>query len=369
MDVGADNFRFDLDTKNGLGQDVVTYRKPKTTCLHLDSLDRYIPSEFQTTATYTNYPQAQVISKTAGPILLNSRQSGTDVNIATRKSLLTGYFSRVALTELQLQFRVPTVITGYNDLIAFNYNTGGAGTAATITIPQGYYTFNTMATYLQTQFRLIPALAAMTVTPPNVLNAGPLLSVIPGFTFTPGGGASMFFFYAGGGSGTQQSQEIVGRTFRMLGLNRACFGFSPEYNEGQQQTAAAVPWTTAVGGAPFWLPTDYVDIVSQSLTNYKTPKDTNTSLAAPQSILGRINLAECPISGVTNTSGVPLSPAILGFGPQTFYKRWENPNWSQWSPNQAIDQIDIKLLDMWGNTLFWTPTYATEWAATLTLTE
>lgn len=369
MDVGADNFRFNLDLQNGLAQDVVTAREPQTYCLHMDSLDRYLPSEFRTTATFTNFPNSQTVSKTAGPVLLNSRQSGTDVQIANRRSLITGYFSRVAMTELQLQFRVPTVITGYNDLITFNYNTGGAGTAASITIPQGYYTYASMATYLQAQFRLIPALAAMTVTPPNVLDAGPLASVITGFTFTCNGGASMFFFYAGGGSGNQQSQEVVGRAFRMLGFNRACLGFTPEFFEGAQQTAAAVPWASVVGAAPYWLPTDYVDIVSQALTNYKTTKDTNSSLIAPQGLIARVNLAECPVNGVSSTSGVPISPAILGFGPFTFYKKWDNPNWSQWSPNQGIDQIDIKLLDMWGNTLFWTPTYATEWAATLTLTE
>jgi hypothetical protein len=117
-----------------------------------------------------------------------------------------------------------------------------------------------------------------------------------------------------------------------------------------------------------------VDIVSATLTNYKPVKDTNSSLNAPSAVLGRIWLTE----GASNfgNSGlgtqIPNTPAdvtSMGSQPITITKTWEHPNWCEYTPNGSINAIDIQLLDMWGNVLNWTSADATEWSATLTLTE
>jgi hypothetical protein len=60
---------------------------------------------------------------------------------------------------------------------------------------------------------------------------------------------------------------------------------------------------------------------------------------------------------------------MWGMSPMNFTKTWDNPNWSQWSPNAAINTVDITLLDMWGQPLYWSDTYNTEWSATVTVTE
>jgi hypothetical protein len=142
---------------------------------------------------------------------------------------------------------------------------------------------------------------------------------------------------------------------RLLGVNTG----------GTWGTAAA---QIIVLGVPNMLPTDYVDVSSQALTNYKDTKDANSSIQSPGSILGRIWLTENWISNQTGANGIP-DPNLAGVTPINFCKTWISPNWSQWSPNQAINSVDITLLDMWGQPLFWTPTYQTEWSATVTVTE
>lgn len=373
MDVGADNFRFTLEDKNGLAQDCQTTREPQTTELHVDSLDRYLPKMFTAfnTGTYAfDTFGSQVIAKTMGPIVLSSTQSGVNTIVQTSRPLSYGYYSRLAITEMNLHFRVPTFIDNYNDLLPFVYTTAGVGNPGTINFPQGYYTYQDAATYMQTQFRTYPGLGAMTVTPPNVLNATPPATVVPGFTFNTNSATTVYFYFLSPvAPGSQLTQEAIGRCGRTLGLDRASYGFAPEYFTGNQQTTAPVGWTTVSPGAPNFLPTDYIDVVSQSLTNYKDAKDTTSSLSAPNAVIARVWLSECPLVYTAPGSGIPVSPSVLGFGPLSFYKSFVNPNWCQWSPNQSIDKIDIKLLDMWGNQLFWTPFYNTEWQMTITLTE
>jgi hypothetical protein len=122
----------------------------------------------------------------------------------------------------------------------------------------------------------------------------------------------------------------------------------------------------ATGGPPNFLITDYVDIVSSSLTNYKDAKDTNSTLSAPNAVLGRIWLTEQTVD-VAGTSGFDATE--VGSAPITVVKQWTNPNWCKWSPNQTVDKIDITLLDMFGYPVYWDPSFQTEWSATLTLTE
>jgi len=360
MDVGADNFRFDLDTKNGLTAPVQTWRPPATTELHIDSLDRYLPSMLQTNAVFQNFPN-QNVAKLAGPILLNSSLSGTNLNIQTSRPLTYGYYGRVALTQFQLRYQQPTFKLGYNSggTVITGPNPTSVTNVRAIVIPEGYYTYTTAAAALQTAMRAYTELAAATVTPPTAPGGG--------FTFNSGSG-SVYMSFVWGQAGTSEAGQIIaGRFGRNLGFNRAVYGYTPDINTSGQPPGpfGSTMYLTATGGPPNFLPTDYVDIVSTSLTNYKDAKDTNTSLSAPTAVMGRIWLIE----GTSDVGTTPTDDTTIGSAPISLVKNWSNPNWCAWSPNQTINSIDIKLLDMWGEVLPWTSTYNTEWSATLTLTE
>lgn len=369
MDVGADNFRFTLEDQHGRKLPPQTYRPPCTTELHLDSLDRYLPSMLRTNVTqpFTNFPNNQNVAKLVGPNYLNSSQGSTGCVIQTNRPLAYGYFSRVALTEFSLSWRAPNVQTGYND--AFFVATGsGPGTITAnraFTIPQGFYTFSEYVEALQTGIQSAgPELATTTVTVVDPLHQ--IIQITPS--------TYMAFQYGGGATG-EVSQTAVGRAYRMAGISRSLLGYSPEVNTTGQPNVAPTLYNTGTrSGVINMLPTDYVDIVSSSLSNYKDAKDGNSTVASPAAVIGRVWLTDdftySATYGTVSGSTIPVGDASMkGGNPFTVLKKWAHPNWSQWSPNQTINTIDIRLLDMWGQQVIWTAQYPTEWSATLTLTE
>jgi hypothetical protein len=345
MDVGSDNFRFTLDDPE---KKAVTTRYPKTAELHLDSLDRYQVNDVTVAAVNTSSPD-QNTAKLFGPTFAQVSESSTNnCQIQTKRNLLYGYMSRVALTQFNLNYNVPTVVTGYNDKFSLILNS----TPYYYVIPQNYYTATTLAATIQGLIRASAGnpVPGATVSSPTS-NTTVITSVVnSGFTFATGNPAITFTFNPGVTGQSVADANNYGRVWRMLGV----------YEQ--------VPFVSVRLGIPNLKPTDYVDIVSQALTNYKDTKDANSSVQSPGSVLGRIWLTESFVNNQTASGGYP-DPNLLGVAPLSMTKNWISPNWSQWSPNTSINTVDITLLDMWGNPLYWSPTYQTEWSATLTVTE
>ena len=373
MDVGADNFRFDLDTKNGLAKACRTIREPKTYCLHVDSRDRYTPGIFQTTDVFTNFP-SQIVSKTAGPIMLNSRaNSGTDIKIQNQNSLLNGYFSRIALTEITINLATEQILPGYNGRFYFTTLNTGVQTARTAVLTGGFYNASSLATAIQAAVRAAaPELPSFTVSAPI---PGATIPLSVGFVFSTNTAVTMRMDLEQPGI-SELSAQASARFLKLIGFtNRTPFGY-PEFNEGDQPQAAGTFAATLAGGAPQWAYTPYIDIYSSSLSNYKAPKDTNTTIKSLNNHLGRVYLTEGSLQGGAFTYGllnpnqsIPTDAMMLGTGPMIIYKSFRNPNWCQWSPNQSISSLDIQLRAADGNLLNWSPTSRTEFSATFTLSE
>jgi hypothetical protein len=355
MDVGSDNFRFTLDDPELKAR---TMRWPKTSELHLDSLDRYTLSTVPYVTTL-NGGGSQNDAKLLGPLYSTAFLPATNnCVIQTKRNLIYGYMSRIALTQMNLSYRVPTVTASTTNFIGNNtigvVVNGSPPRVCTIT--PGFYTSEGLATAFQSALRNTDALLnAATVTPVSSQTVGFAAAIQTGYIVNSGS-ASVFISFTRLNTSTATLANST-RAFRLLGINTG----------GTWGSQVASQLTTL--GVPNLLPTDYVDVVSQALTNYKDTKDANSSVQSPGSVLGRIWLTEdSSINGQTATNGYP-DPNLLGAAPMNFYKTWYNPNWSQWSPNQAINTVDVTLLDMWGQPLFWSPTYQTEWSATVTVTE
>jgi len=366
MDVGSNNFQFMLDAPE---KPAKTYRYPKTAELHLDSLDRYSVADFPGIVGLPLISTDQNFLKLFGPIVASASDNATNnCLIQTKRNLIYGYMSRVALTQFNLNYKVPTVVAGVNDLVSITI--GGANPVAA-QLPQGYYNVSTLAAALQALLRTSTGNGSLTViAPTSQASASPLTAITTGFTISSPG-TPMAFVY-GVTNATDTTQVRIAKANRLIGVNRAGAGYSPDIN------VAPVPapfntsitlWTTATLGIPNFLQTDYVDIVSQALTNYKDTKDANSSISSPSSVIGRVYLTEYPLSSqAASNLGWPQN-GMWGMSPMYFTKTWQSPNWSQWSPNQAVNNVDITLLDMWGKPLYWSSTYPTEWSATVTVTE
>jgi hypothetical protein len=362
MDVGADNFRFDLDTKNGLRDDAKTVRKPATTELRIDSLDRYLPNMLTPNSLLAPFNTDPLIAKLAGPIFLPTSLSGTNLTINNGRPLVNGYFGRVALTQFMLKRDIPVVRFGVNDVLVIQVASSAAGpvvATVNIVLDEGYYTVADLASVLQTKIQASsPFLAQAFVMAPFAVGN----ERSSGFRFGTGNPLNFMAITLPSGLTRQQTTQRL-RCFRLLGVDRELLGF-PNVTD-----SPALPTPTyyleAAGTAPNLLGTDYVDIVSTALTNYKDAKDANSSLSSPGGVLARVWITE----NAVNVSSAPADLMNIGSRPFTIVKTWTNPNWCQWSPNQTLTTLDIRLIDMFGNGLFWTSGYPTEWSATLTFTE
>ena len=359
MDVGSDNFRFTLDDPEKKAR---TIRQPHCAELHINSLDRYTSVQFPGVVQ----PLVQLAAdflELAGAY----NYSATDCVIQPPgRAMLYGYFNRLAITEMQLFVRIPTIVTGVNDTFLLKINPGGAGTPVTyqFTMPGGYYTPALLADAMQTIIRgastNLANPGAFTVTPPSNPSTLPVSGLVQtGFIFKTNTTDTIVFDVLPAGS-TYAQQYQLWKFYRLIGTNQLSFTGFP----------SNIPTPTLYTFSPNFLPTDYIDVVSKALTNYKDVKDSNSNEQSPQGVIARIYLTDNLVAGTTTVSMTDPNP--LGSAPFAFTKKWANPNWSQWSPNQAINQLDFKLLDMWGETIFWTNTKAcanTEWMMTIVASE
>ena len=370
MDVGQDNFRFTLDDTEKRSKAV---RYPMSAELHVNSLDRIITKQ----PPFTPFLNPSQAFAQLTPYIGNVNLPSTDCLIKTKRALLYGYFNRIGMSELQLNYCVPTIVTKQNDLlnmVVFIGNNPSAPTTNYITIPlgTGHYTAKELASVLQTAIRASGGggapYATYTVTPPiNQQDDPTVLTNYNGFEFSTNNSDTWAFSFKDTlATELSFSDQLRAAKFnRLLGVGRQASGYSPLDYSPQGQ----VPIQNLYTNCPNWLQTDYVDIVSKSLTNYKETKDTNTNVQAPLGVIGRIYLtdfANAPIGPVWNNIS---SATAWGSAPFRFTKKWMTVNWSQWSPNQSIDQIDIQLLDMWGEVLYWTTEFPTEWEMTLVASE
>jgi hypothetical protein len=343
MDIGNPNFIF---TNEGDEKEkkVRTIRPPDITALHINSLDRYtdLPGGNFVTQAY---------AQMANNILGNARPAN-NFEIQLPRALLNGYFTRVALDRIQLQIKLPTVITGYNDsfLLAKNDPAAG-GVISVITIPQGFYTPTTMAATLQTLIRAAPAGTAGYTVAYTGVNGG--------FTFATNTADTTYFWVPNFPPNvTPEAQATVyfRTTGRLLGGGRTSYAV-PE--TGGNVIAPATSFTTT---GPNFNPTDYIDVCSYALTQFEEAKPTNSSASPPSNLLARVNLG---VQGVQTTTAGNTG----GAQPFTAAVQWPQPIWFRWSKESAVNNIDFRLLDMFGDPIFWNTTFNTEFQLSLMFSE
>ena len=186
MDVGSSEFRFTLDNPEKQSKPI---RFPISAELHVSSLDR-----INSSLAVPNQILAQLVADASAT---GSNNSATDCLIQTKKALLYGYFNRIAITEFQLFFKVPTVIAGVNNIFYLQIWPGGyvlgGSTSYQISIPGGYYTPTLLAAALQTAIRAattnLTNASLFTVTAPTTQSTIAALTtgtIATGFTFATG---------------------------------------------------------------------------------------------------------------------------------------------------------------------------------------
>lgn len=235
-------------------------------------------------------------------------------SIQSPGALIYGYISKIVVSQIQLQYNIPTVCLGKNNTLVI----ATAGPIyTTITIPFGFYSPDNMASTLQAIIQANPTLAPLNMTV--------VFDEKDGFTFTSTG--TVFYFP------DPVAVPLVGldalnvyKTYKMIGIT----------------IANGVP--SAIQNSydyPNFLYTPYIDIFSDVLTNYQDVKDTTTAATKFKGLIARVYLSGT--GNIQNTVGV----SALGSEPYVMTADLNNPKIIQWSPDVAVPSIDFQLYDQY----------------------
>ena len=266
-------------------------------------------------------------------------QLPNDFTIYRNQALLYGYFYRLAITQLQFHYVLPTILVDVNNTFQLNI-TGGA--SATITLATGYYNPTTLAAAIQSEIQAAGgAFAAFTCSFVD-LNGGLVVESNSAATFT-------FTDYNSFQLNTP-NYKLYRNTARSLGL---------------VATNYTTPSASQALGATTLLYTRYIDILSRNLTKYQRVKDGETDRFQPKSfIIARVYLTPSNTAvETTATSGIGSKPYFLTID-------YNTPKFIKYSPDEALNEIDIQVLDEYGDPLYWDGESATwEFAFTLLASE
>jgi hypothetical protein len=247
--------------------------------------------------------------------------------ISSPGALIYGYIDRIVVSQIQLQYNIPTICFGRNDKLPIYSDAHVVPIAETLTIPFGFYTPDELAAAVQA---LITANANLT---PLQLTVS--YNLKNGFTFTSGAPLDFYFpsFELLFVDNFSQADIIrILKTYRTFGLNV----------ENSEIDGLGSPSQISFE-YPNFLYTPYIDIYSDILTNYQNIKDTNTSIAKPKGLVARILLA-----GVGNPQYTTETFA-LGSSPFVMTADLNTPKVIQWSRDVAVPSIDFQLRDCYGD--------------------
>ena len=222
-------------------------------------------------------------------------------------ALIYGYIDRIIVSQIQLQYNIPTVIANKNDTFYINQQA--------VVIPYGFFTPDDLATVLQARIR----------SATNVTDCIVVFDAQDGFIFTSTGFTISFTNPA---IVPDAFRINVLKCYRLLGIN------TDNITSRNTQTSSVYP---------NFLYTPYIDIYSDVLTNYQTIKDTNTSIQKFKGMVARIYL-----SGTGNIQVTDPNIA-LGSAPFVMTADLNNCKVINWSPDVAVPSIDFQLYDQYSD--------------------
>jgi hypothetical protein len=292
-------------------QKAVDIRMPTTALLSINSADRYQPNSL-----VNRYNNPSV----ATPYTLTSP---ADFTIAIPQNLMNGYFTRMAVTQVYMNYAWALVSNATNGFY-IHFQPGGSGavtryfvslaTNVALQIP-GNPNNGNITTALQTAIRLATGSTTFTVN----------------FGVTAIG----LFAYASGNS----DKFYFSRWTSTTGANAWTLF------EGLGMTAQQVLATSQYASASYFLyKTPYIDIVCEQITANQNLRDASTTTGAGRTLLARVYT--CSDNGTATAPGLANSPNLV------FQKTYPVPKQISWPANQPIGgSLRIQLLDAQGYVL------------------
>jgi len=265
-----------------------TIRQPSTANLMLDSQDRVKPS------------------------------SAADFVISKSNSLLNGYFTRVGVTEVVLEWFQPNITDNYqNNEFSVSEDISGAGPLSyNVTVPVGFYTVDSLLNEMASAMTTESAISGHTLTYTVVGGSG-----LAGITVS--GGTNPEFEFSSGAD-LANIPQLLGFTLDVLAVTHVV-GEDPINVLGN-------------GWTPDLRLYRYIDITSPSLTYNQSLKDASTADTL-DNILARWYFAYDNPPAL-DTLGYPI---LQGYTPFVLRRIFSPPKQIKWEPNMPIGQLKLQV--------------------------
>ena len=311
--------------------------------LAISSTDRYITNlGGNANQPFSNALEAQFDN--AGPY-------SNDFSIIAPNALMNGYIDKIKISQIQLQYNLPTIIPYGNDLLIVGYEISpqsGNFTYQQVGLPYGFYTPAEIAALLENRLSYyLPDLQ------PWVVSFTSSIGNDFGFSVVTNNQDGLRFFFPRPSDLRIPSAYVLSepdiirylKTCKLLGFNTN--NGTPTDIQGQ------VSWA-----APDFLYTPYIDIYSDALTNYQKLKDTDTSTSRRKGLIARLYLSgvgnpQTTSSAFVNQDGLIITPSTaLGCNPFILTFDLNTPKIINWTPDTAVNSLDFQLRDCYGDLLF-----------------
>lgn len=270
----------------------------------------------------------------------DSQPYSHNFTIQSPGALIYGYISKIIVSQIQIQYTIPTVCLDRNDRFVIEFN--GGLDQEEVVIPHGFYHPDELAAALAIIINGIPAL--------NALQLIVRFEHRVGFIFTSLNNSIFSFpspaFLRSSGYTYAQIQNIL-KCYRLLGMTI-------------QNSETTNVYVQTSFDYPTFLYTPFIDIYSEVLTNYQNVKDTNTSVSKFKGMVARIY--------VSGTGNVQVTDGNTSLGSAAFSMTSDlnTPKVIRWEPNVAIPSIDFQMYDQYGDYIPGaTEGYSTEFQMTL----
>ena len=306
MSLASISISKQLGLSMGQSQEGVNVRNPSTANLGVSSIDRY------GTNVYVQGEQ--------NPANTATLSSPYDFSIGQNQNLMNGFFTRLAVSEVQFRWTMPTLTSRNNKI----YITSG-GTDYLITVPEGWYDIGAGAS---SAGNLAYAFQQQVI--------GASITGLSGFTCT----------YTGSAGGTVTTQPY--NCFVAKSNSSTTFYFK-RYTDQAKPNAIGLfemmSWTTNQIAVPqqtgspdaTYLSTPFVDIVCDNLTYNQSLKDADTGIS--RDVLCRIYLTPDAFTG---------NVANLGSAPILVHRCFPFPKQVRWSADQPIGNLRVQVYDSEG---------------------
>jgi hypothetical protein len=285
----------------------ITVRPSSSALFCVDSADRYASYNERATGATTPYT----------------------FRITKNESLLNGFFTRIALTEIVFPYWIPN-INSKTDMIAFSDN-GGALTPLTIAA-QGFYSPSALAAALEGALVIATGNAGLTVSYTNGV-----------FVFNTNNADTISFARGNFASPGAKLNEF--QLYDLLNLS------GPGVNG---QTVAA---TSLVSGVTRCRYTEYIDIVSAPLTYNQDLKD-GSSDPIVRDMICRVYIEDetsniIPVYKTVAPEGAVMTQdvAIPGTYPFTIYRKFPMPKQILWNNTSPLGNLVFEVYDDKGQIL------------------